>query len=170
MSQSTHGVTLDAPDAAHNVAQVNPKLFSTLGDEQSVDVLALSEARGKVGKFVLLTLLLTGFVFREHAIKGEQLKMQGPATIELFGPAQRAKVLLGENQELPGAEDSRTWTPRTLFRRLFDLAGIAPVPILMTSLIRNETGQGWKNCGHVSATPVGGRIFFWKTSHSDMQF
>ena len=41
MRQSTHGVTLDAPDAAHNVAQANPKLFSTLGDEQSVDVLVV---------------------------------------------------------------------------------------------------------------------------------
>ena len=89
--------------------------------------------------YVLLILLIRGFVFRE----------QGTATLELREPAQRARVLLGENQELLGEEDSRIWPPRTQFRLLFDLVGIAPVPILMTSLIRNETGQGWKSSGHV---------------------
>ncbi len=41
VSQSTHGVVSDAPCPAHNSAQANPNLFSTLGDKQTVDVLVV---------------------------------------------------------------------------------------------------------------------------------
>jgi flavin-dependent dehydrogenase len=41
MSLSTHGVVSDAPSPAHDSAQAHPNLFSTLGDEQTVDVLVV---------------------------------------------------------------------------------------------------------------------------------
>ena len=41
VSQSTHGVVPDAPSPAHDSAQAHPNLFSTLGDEQTVDVLVV---------------------------------------------------------------------------------------------------------------------------------